>query len=154
MLLSLSVFFKIKHSVLSLSNFLNCTDNQTSQAWIKKAATRTPTGKAFQRILRSLVINNPLGIKANFIPGVKNVLADAISPLTLIPHLLLRLKIYSKNSRRWHPGRDSTWVKNYSRFSSRCCWRVENPVYVIQRHWDTLQPPTTLHRVHQNNESW
>ena len=58
---------------------LNWIDNQTSQAWIKKVATRTPKGKTFQRILCSLMINNPLGSKADFIPGVKNVLADVIS---------------------------------------------------------------------------
>jgi len=49
---------------------LNWTDNQTSQAWIKKTATRTPKGKALQRIICSLVINNTLGIKVDFIQGV------------------------------------------------------------------------------------
>ena len=58
---------------------LNWTDNQTSKAWIKKAATRTAKGKALQRILCSLMINNPLGIIADYIPGELNVLADAIS---------------------------------------------------------------------------
>ena len=58
---------------------LNWTDNKTAQAWIRKAATRTDKGKALQRILCSLMINNPLGFKADYIQGKSNVLADSIS---------------------------------------------------------------------------
>ena len=60
---------------------LNWTDNQTSQAWIKKSATKTVKGKALQRILCILMINNPVGLKADYIEGIKNILADRISRL-------------------------------------------------------------------------
>ena len=58
---------------------LNWTDNITSKSWIRKAATKTKKGKCLQRILCSLMINNPLGMKAEHIAGTKNVLADRIS---------------------------------------------------------------------------
>ena len=58
---------------------LNWTDNTSSKTWLRKAATRTIKGKSLQRILCSLMINNPVGIKAEHIAGSSNVLADAIS---------------------------------------------------------------------------
>ena len=58
---------------------INWTDNKSAQAWLRKAATRTNKGKALQRILCSIMINNPLTIKADYIEGHKNILADAIS---------------------------------------------------------------------------
>ena len=58
---------------------LNWTDNKTAKSWIKKAATKTEKGKALQRILCSIMINNPLGIKTDYIKGETNVLADSIS---------------------------------------------------------------------------
>ena len=58
---------------------LNWTDNTTSKTWLRKAATRTEKGKALQRLLCSMMINNPVGIKAEHIAGKSNVLADAIS---------------------------------------------------------------------------
>ena len=58
---------------------LNWTDNKTAKAWIRKAATRTKKGKALQRILMCLMINNPVGLNAEYIPGLNNILADAIS---------------------------------------------------------------------------
>ena len=58
---------------------LNWTDNMTSKSWIRKAASRTNKGKSLQRLLCSLMINNPVGLKAEHIPGENNVLADAIS---------------------------------------------------------------------------
>ena len=58
---------------------LNWTDNKSAQAWIRKAATRTEKGKALQRLLCSLMINNPLGFKADYIEGSSNILADSIS---------------------------------------------------------------------------
>ena len=51
---------------------LNWTDNMTSKSWIRKAASRTNKGKSLQRLLCT-------GLKAEHIPGEKNVLADAIS---------------------------------------------------------------------------
>ena len=58
---------------------LNWTDNTTAKSWIRKAATRTQKGKALQRILCGLMINNPIGIEAKHIAGIKKNLADAIS---------------------------------------------------------------------------
>ena len=58
---------------------LNWTDNTSSKTWLRKAATRTDKGKALQRLLCSMMINNPVGIKAEYIAGKSNVLADAIS---------------------------------------------------------------------------
>ena len=60
---------------------LNWTDKQTSQACIKKAFTKTAKGKALQRILCILMINDPVGFKVDYIEGSKNILADRISRL-------------------------------------------------------------------------
>ena len=73
----------IKDNLVTLAHeypiLLNWTDNKSAQSWIRKAATRTDKGKSLQRILCSLMINNPLGFKADYIKGETNVLADAIS---------------------------------------------------------------------------
>ena len=58
---------------------LNWIDNMNSKSWIRKAASRAKKGKALQRLLYSLIINIPVGLKAEYIEGVLNVLADAIS---------------------------------------------------------------------------
>ena len=70
---------------------LNWTDNISSKTWLRKTATRTVKGKSLQHILCSLMINNPVGIKAEHIAGSSNILADAISRVFNIS--------YSKNSR-------------------------------------------------------
>jgi hypothetical protein len=78
---AVSTYFQ-QHTPVSCNCFsvlLNWTDNKTAQAWIRKAATRTKKGKALQRILCSLMINNSLGFKADYIKGEHNILADAIS---------------------------------------------------------------------------
>ena len=49
----------------------NWTDNKTAKAWLRKAATRTELGKSPQRILCSIMINNPMGIKSEYIKGEK-----------------------------------------------------------------------------------
>ena len=91
---------------------LNWTDNQTSQAWIKKAATRILKGKAPQRIICFLVINNLLGIKADFIPGVKKILADVISHTysnsNSPPSIINLFKEFPeiKSWRRFHPSQE------------------------------------------------
>ena len=41
---------------------LNWTDNMTSKSWIRKAASRTKKGKALQKLLCSLMMNNPVGL--------------------------------------------------------------------------------------------
>ena len=58
---------------------LNWTDNTSAKTWLRKAATRTNKGKALQRLLCSIMINNPVGIKADHIAGSSNILADVIS---------------------------------------------------------------------------
>ena len=58
---------------------LNWTDNMTSKSWIRKAASKTKKGKALQNLLCSLMMNNPVGIKAEHIAGELNILADTIS---------------------------------------------------------------------------
>ena len=58
---------------------LNWTDNTSAKTWLRKAATRTNKGKSLQRLLCTLMINNPVGIKAEHIAGLSNTLTDAIS---------------------------------------------------------------------------
>ena len=58
---------------------LNLTDNKTSKAWIRKVAPKIVKGSALQRILCIHMINNPVGLKAEYIEGFRNVHADAIS---------------------------------------------------------------------------
>ena len=60
---------------------LNWTDNKLSKAWIKKVATKTSNGKALQRILCILMINNPVNIKTDSIVGLLNILTNRISLL-------------------------------------------------------------------------
>ena len=49
------------------------------KSWIKEATIKTTKGKTLQRVLCSLMINNPVGLQAEFIPGIDNALADQIS---------------------------------------------------------------------------
>ena len=62
---------------------INWTDNKTAKAWLRKAASRTIKGIGLQRILCGMMINNPVFIKAEYIEGHKNTLADAISRVFL-----------------------------------------------------------------------
>ena len=71
--------FQCTPSEYEYATLLNWTDNKTAEAWIRKAATKTNKGKALQRTLCSLMINNPVSIKSDYIKGESNVLADAIS---------------------------------------------------------------------------
>ena len=71
-----------KHPSLCTHSFpllLNWTNNMFSKAWLRKAATRTSKGKALQRVLCSLMINDPVGIKADHIAGSSNILVDIFS---------------------------------------------------------------------------
>ena len=75
------VYFK-EHPTTCSHEFpllLNWTDNMTSKSWIRKAASKSIKGKALQKLLCSLMMNNPVGIKAEHIAGELNILADAIS---------------------------------------------------------------------------
>ena len=47
----------------------------------QKEATKTSKGKALQQILYIIMFNNPVGIKADYIAGLLNILADIISRL-------------------------------------------------------------------------
>ena len=70
---------------------LNWTDNMTSKSWIKKAVTKTQKGKCLQHILCSLMINNPVGLRAEHIEGKSNILADSISRIYIIRLILKTL---------------------------------------------------------------
>ena len=54
--------------------------------WIGKAATKTVKGSALRRILCILMISNPIGLKAEYIEGKRNVHADAISRIYSKPN--------------------------------------------------------------------
>ena len=91
---------------------LNWTDNTTSKTWLRKAATRTEKGKALQRLLCSMMINNPVGIKAEHIAGKSNVLADAISRVYTNSYSNLSFnKVFQefpqmKLNQRFHPSQE------------------------------------------------
>ena len=91
---------------------LNWTNNVTSMTWLRKAATRTQKGKALQHLLCSLMINNPVGIKAAHIAGSKNILADAISRVYTSTYSKLSFqKIFQdfpqmKSWKRFHPSQE------------------------------------------------
>ena len=44
-----------------------------------KAATTNLAGRGLSRLFCALRLNNPLGLNTDFIPGVKNIIADRIS---------------------------------------------------------------------------
>jgi hypothetical protein len=59
------------------------TDNMTARAWTKKiAGIKAPQGRALARILAHLLMFSDLGIEAEHIEGVLNVVADFLSRLT------------------------------------------------------------------------
>ena len=78
---AITVFFAENSSICEHEYpfLLNWTDNKTAKAWLRKAATKTEKGKSLQRILCSIMINNPMGVKSDYIKGEKNVIADFIS---------------------------------------------------------------------------
>ena len=47
----------------------------------QKTATTTSKGKALQRMLCIIMLNNPVGIKADYIAELLDILADRISRL-------------------------------------------------------------------------
>ena len=55
------------------------SDNMSSIAWTKKAATATIKSKALTRIFAALTLNNPLGLTTGHIQGKLNELPDLIS---------------------------------------------------------------------------
>ena len=91
---------------------LNWTDNTTSKSWIRKAASKTKKGKALQRLLCSMMMNNPVGIRAEHIAGDLNILADAISRTYSSSYSKLSFdKLfqefpYLKSWNRFHPSQE------------------------------------------------
>ena len=51
----------------------------TSKSWVRKVASRTNNGKYLQRLVYSLMMKHPFGIRAEHIAGDLDILADAIS---------------------------------------------------------------------------
>ena len=78
---AITVFFAENSSICAHEYpfLLNWTDNKTAKAWLRKAATKTEKGKSLQRILCSIMINNPMGVKLDYIKREKNVIVDFIS---------------------------------------------------------------------------
>ena len=78
---AITVFFAENSSICEHEYpfLLNWTDNKTAKVWLRKAATKTEKGKSLQRIRCSIMINNPMGVKSDYIQGEKNVIADFIS---------------------------------------------------------------------------
>ena len=84
----------------------------SAKSWIKKAATKTKKGKALQRIVCGLMINNPVGLQADFIPGIDNILADAISRVYSKPNSAICFRSLTKEFpmilswKRFHPSQE------------------------------------------------
>jgi hypothetical protein len=63
------------------------TDNMMARAWTKKiAGIKAPQGRALARILAHLLMFSELGIEAEHIEGLQNVVADFLSRLTASTH--------------------------------------------------------------------
>jgi hypothetical protein len=59
------------------------TDNMSARAWSKKVAgMKAPQGRALARILAHLLMFSDVGIEAEHIEGVLNVVADFLSRLS------------------------------------------------------------------------
>ena len=69
---AVTVLFKNDSNLCSqpYSLLLNLTDNKNSEAWIKKAASKTVKDSHLQCIFCILMINNHVGLKAKYIEGV------------------------------------------------------------------------------------
>ena len=88
----------------------NWTDNMTTRSGVRKEANKSLISKALQRLLCSMMINNPLGLWSGFIPGSLNILADTLSRIysesnTPPSEDLLLQKVPKLGSyMRFHPG--------------------------------------------------
>ena len=88
---------------------LNHADNTSAKAWTRKAAKHSKGAKALNRILARLMMNQNLGINAQFIEGAKNVLADRISRVheknSFLDFKILKQEFPQlESSRRFHPA--------------------------------------------------
>ena len=64
---------------------LNWADNMSANSWTRKSCTASYAGRCLSRLLCSLCLNNPLGLNADFIAGIDNIVADMISRLHPVP---------------------------------------------------------------------
>ena len=76
---AITVFFRENPTVCSheFPLLINWTDNMTSKSWIRKAASKKR--KALQGLLCSMMMDDPVGIRAEHVSGDLNILQDAIS---------------------------------------------------------------------------
>jgi hypothetical protein len=54
-------------------------DNTAAESWTKKASSSSLSGKALMRLQCAMMIQNPIGINAEWIEGIKNKIPDYIS---------------------------------------------------------------------------
>jgi len=60
------------------------TDNMTARAWVKKiSGIKTPQGRSLARILAHLLMFSDLGIEAQHVKGIENIIADFLSRIAL-----------------------------------------------------------------------
>ena len=123
---------------------LNWTDNMSSKFWIKKVASKSKKGRALQRLLCAIMINNPLGLSTEYIPGEDNVLADTIS------------RIYSSSSN------DKSFELLFKNFPQIKLWQRFQPsqellsaIYLalLQEQDQGLCPPKNLGRFTQDRDT-
>ena len=58
---------------------LNLADNMTANCWTQKTATSNLAGRGLARLFCALRLNNSLGLNSEFLAGLLNIIADAIS---------------------------------------------------------------------------
>ena len=54
-------------------------DNVAAKKYLNKGTTNSPRARALLRILALLTRGSPVSLNAEFVPGVENVVADALS---------------------------------------------------------------------------
>jgi hypothetical protein len=60
------------------------TNNMTARAWVKKiSGVKTPQGRSLARILAHLLMFLDLGIEAQHIEGIENIVTDFLSCIAL-----------------------------------------------------------------------
>ena len=108
---AVTVLFRNNHKLCSQPYplLLNLIDKETSEAWIRKVVTKTIKCSSLQRIICILMINNPVGLKAECIEGVRHVHADDIS------------RIYSK------PNKPLTFYQSFQDFPQMKSWTRFHP---------------------------
>jgi hypothetical protein len=60
------------------------TDNMTARAWVRKiSGIKSPQGRSLARILAHLLMFSDLGIEAQHIEGIENIVADFLSRMSI-----------------------------------------------------------------------